>query len=207
MTVRSAGSSTAQTKRKPIGAAAAAFILTAALLILTRRMAPFTILLADRFVPGAGWAGILLLALYAAFILSRMATRPDTSRLRVGIWSAFSVVFFTQFILGVAGIEQLLKAAGKVSHQLSRRVPTPGLNQALQSWIQEHPIPAGRKNIKIRYAVQISSAPVIFLFFCNRPKNVVPAYRRYLMNKIRREFGFDSVPLRLEFRRGSVRGE
>jgi polyferredoxin len=71
-------------------------------------MAPFTILLADRFLKGAGWVEILLLSLYAAFILFKMSTRKDTSRLRIGIWLAFSIVFFTQFLIGLAGLDKLL---------------------------------------------------------------------------------------------------
>ena len=98
------------------------------------------------------------------------------------------------------GVEQMLNICRKISKQLSEKVPTPVLNQALRQWTQEHPIPGGRANIKIRYAVQISSGPVIFLFFCNRPRVISRDYRLYLINRIRERFGFDCVPVCVEFR-------
>jgi len=89
-------------------AALATFLLTAAILSLARWKAPFPILLADRFLPGSGWIQILLLAIYGVFLINRMVDRRDTARIRLRIWLAFSIVFFTQFILGVAGFEKLL---------------------------------------------------------------------------------------------------
>ncbi len=65
-------------------------------------------LIADRFLPGSGWAEILLLSAYAAFVVHALITRFDTSRIRLTIWLVFSVVFFTQLILGVSAIDRFL---------------------------------------------------------------------------------------------------
>jgi len=89
-------------------AALATFLLTAGILSLARWKAPFPILLADRFLPGSGWIQILLLAIYGVLLINRMADRRDTAGIRLRIWLTFSVVFFAQFILGVAGFEKLL---------------------------------------------------------------------------------------------------
>ena len=86
----------------------AALLATAGLLTVVKLMAPYEMLLADRFLPGAGWAQLAALSLYAALLVRLMLRSADTSVIRVRIWLAFSIVFFTQFILGVAGIDKLL---------------------------------------------------------------------------------------------------
>jgi polyferredoxin len=89
-------------------AAAATFGLTVGILSLARWKSPFAILLADRFFPELGWIEVFILGVYGAFLVSKLAERRDTAGIRLGIWLAFSVVFFTQFILGISGFEKLL---------------------------------------------------------------------------------------------------
>ena len=91
-----------------VAARIAAFVVTGGVLAVARLKAPFAIILADRFLPGAGWVEIGLLAAYAVFLVGRFARAADTSRLRRTIWIAFSVVFFAQLLLGLAGVEKLL---------------------------------------------------------------------------------------------------
>jgi polyferredoxin len=86
----------------------AVLLITAGLLTVVKLMAPYEMLLADRFVPGAGWVQIVALSLYGALLVRLMLISADTSIVRIRIWLAFSIVFFTQFILGVAGIDKLL---------------------------------------------------------------------------------------------------
>ncbi|MFU2210591.1 4Fe-4S binding protein [Solidesulfovibrio sp. C21] len=85
-----------------------AFWLTAGLLWLARAKAPFPVLLADRFFPGWGDLEIALLGLYAAWLTGRMVTASRTGPLRLRYWTAFSLVFFGQLALGLAGIGQCL---------------------------------------------------------------------------------------------------
>lgn len=64
--------------------------------------------MADRLVGGLGWAEMVVLGLYSAFLVQKMASAENTSGIRIVIWTTFSVVFFLQFILGLAGIEKFL---------------------------------------------------------------------------------------------------
>jgi polyferredoxin len=82
--------------------------LTAALLTIVKLKAPYEMLLADRFLSGGGWIEIVVLTVYAGLILKVLLASENTSRIRIRIWLAFSIVFFAQFILGVAGIDKLL---------------------------------------------------------------------------------------------------
>ena len=95
-------------KRHSLIASVVAFVTTASILFLARTRVPFPILLADRFLPGTGWAEIAVLALYAAILTRKLSRKRDSSSLRLGIWLAFSVVFFAQFILGIAGFQKFL---------------------------------------------------------------------------------------------------
>jgi GTP-binding protein len=56
------------------------------------------------------------------------------------------------------------------------------------------------KEIKIKYATQIKTAPPMFAFFCNEPKLVQESYRRFLDNRLREHFGFQGVPLGIVFK-------
>ena len=83
-------------------------LLAAGLLIPIQLKVHPPILLAERFVPGLGWLEILLLSSYAGFIAGKMIDPAQSSRWRKRIWVLFSVVFFSQFIIGLAGIEKFL---------------------------------------------------------------------------------------------------
>lgn len=84
------------------------FLLTALLLEITRSKVSFPILLADRFFPGWGRAEIFFLALYASWLGSMMFSPEGAKVMRPRIWALFSLVFFVQLVLGLAGAEQFL---------------------------------------------------------------------------------------------------
>ncbi|PKL49983.1 MAG: hypothetical protein CVV42_04805 [Candidatus Riflebacteria bacterium HGW-Riflebacteria-2] len=65
-------------------------------------------LLFERYWPGMGWLQVLLMALYSAFLAGRFAVPADAVNWRPRIWRLFSLVFFAQFFLGLAGFEKLL---------------------------------------------------------------------------------------------------
>ena len=65
-------------------------------------------LLAERFIPGAGWVEIAALSAYAAWLAAALQ-RPGTwARYRPRVWFFFSMVFFGQLLLGMAGVEECL---------------------------------------------------------------------------------------------------
>ena len=59
------------------------------------------ILLAERFFPGSGWIEIGLLAIYAGWLSQVMINAKNISNIRTKYWFFFSVIFFTQFVLGL----------------------------------------------------------------------------------------------------------
>jgi NAD-dependent dihydropyrimidine dehydrogenase PreA subunit len=96
-------------------------VVTAVLLsIVQMKVKTPVILLLERFLPGAGWVEVMLLALYAGWITEKLIDPQKTPLIRSRIWTFFSIVFFTQLLLGLAGIEKLLMT-GKI------HLPVPAL--------------------------------------------------------------------------------
>jgi GTP-binding protein len=61
------------------------------------------------------------------------------------------------------------------------------------------PAPGG-KRIKLRYITQAKTRPPGFVMFGTRLELLPASYERYLVNSIRRELGFEAVPVRLTLR-------
>jgi len=86
-----------------------ACLLTAALLSVVQMKVARPMLLAERFFPGwGGWAEIALLSLYAALLCRGLMDPKTSTRWRRAAWWIFSVAFFAQFGLGLAGVEHCL---------------------------------------------------------------------------------------------------
>ena len=107
--------------------------------------------------------------------------------------------------LRVLKIFQLVE---EVYGQYSVRVRTGRLNKILEEAIvrNEPSLYRGRR-LKFYYATQISSAPPTFVCFVNYPEAVHFSYKRYLINQIRIEAGFDKTPIRIIFRQRTGRAK
>jgi GTPase len=99
------------------------------------------------------------------------------------------------------GLDTLIGAAFEIRETWSRRVPTAQLNRWFDSAMAANPPPApGGKRIKLRYITQAKTRPPGFVLFGTRLDLLPESYRRYLVNSMRRELGFDAVPIRLMLR-------
>ncbi len=96
---------------------------------------------------------------------------------------------------------KLLETIDKVAEARRRRVPTGELNRFVEAVTAAHP-PAspGRKQVRVLYAAQVSAAPPVFVFFTNVATTFHFSYERFLVNRLREEFGFLGTPIRLEVR-------
>jgi len=99
------------------------------------------------------------------------------------------------------GLDDLLAAAFAVREAWSMRVSTGQLNRWFDDALAANPPPApGGKRIKLRYITQAKTRPPGFVLFGTRLDLLPESYQRYLVNGIRRELGFASVPIRLNLR-------
>ncbi|MGA3173852.1 MAG: ribosome biogenesis GTPase Der [Syntrophorhabdales bacterium] len=113
----------------------------------------------------------------------------------------FAPVIFTSALTG-ENVEQILDIDTAIYTQLTRTIPTPKLNRALEELTGRlsPPVAEGRQ-VKIFYASQLKSPPLTFLLFSNYPDRVPEHYRRYLENGLREKYGFRGAPIRLIFRK------
>ncbi len=99
-------------------------------------------------------------------------------------------------------IFQVIEKAVAVYHNKTKKVPTSQLNDAILPEIAHYPPAATKgKHIQIKYITQVSAKSPSFAFFCNLPQYIQESYSRFLENKIRANFDFEGVPLRLFFRK------
>ena len=99
------------------------------------------------------------------------------------------------------GLDELMRAAFQIRETWSKRVSTGQLNRWFDHALETNPPPApGGKRIKLRFITQAKTRPPGFVLFGTRLEMLPESYRRYLVNGIRRELGFDAVPIRLTLR-------
>lgn len=99
-------------------------------------------------------------------------------------------------------IFQVMEKAVKVFENKTKKIPTSKLNDALLPEIARYPPPATKgKHIQIKYITQVAARFPSFAFFCNLPQYIQESYQRFLENKIRENFDFEGVPVRLIFRK------
>ncbi|WP_374408980.1 ribosome biogenesis GTPase Der [Pelagerythrobacter sp.] len=96
------------------------------------------------------------------------------------------------------GLDTMLGAAFVLRDAWSKRVPTAALNRWFDDALEANPPPAPKgKRIKLRYITQSSTRPPRFVVFGTRLDMLPKSYERYLVNGIRRELGFEGVPVRV----------
>lgn len=99
-------------------------------------------------------------------------------------------------------IFQAIELAIKIYNSRNQRISTSKLNENILPIIEKTPPPSYKgKYIKIKYITQLHSKTPAFAFFCNLPQYVKHSYHRFVANKIRENFDFEGVPIRVYFRK------
>jgi GTP-binding protein len=90
----------------------------------------------------------------------------------------------------------------EVFESKTRKIPTSKLNDVMLAAINAYHAPVVRgHSIKIKFVTQLPTHVPSFAFFCNFPDDIKQPYRNYLENKLRENFNFQGVPIRLFFRK------
>lgn len=99
-------------------------------------------------------------------------------------------------------IHKVVEEACRVFDNLKRKVGTSQLNELLLPAITACPPPETKgKVVKIKYVTQLPTPSPTFAFFCNLPQYVHDPYKRFLENKIRKEWDFCGVPINIVMRK------
>ena len=95
-----------------------------------------------------------------------------------------------------------IEAGLEVYENRKRKIPTAQLNDIMLKAIESYHPPVVRGNpVKIKYITQLPTVVPSFAFFSNFPDDIKTPYKNYLENKLRENFDFKGVPLRIFFRK------
>lgn len=89
----------------------------------------------------------------------------------------------------------------RVHAEHSRRIGTGALNRFIADLMEKTPPPTkkGRRG-KIYYMRQIGASPPRFLASVNDPELIHFSYRRFVVNELRKHYGFEGVPVLIGYR-------
>ena len=98
-------------------------------------------------------------------------------------------------------VTHILEIALEVYREYCTRIPTPDLNQLFLELRNAHS-PPRVKGVRpaLKYITQIETKPPTFLIFGRNLHRIRPPYEAYLVNSIRKEFGFNGTPIRIFYR-------
>ncbi len=100
-------------------------------------------------------------------------------------------------LLGL-GIDELMNLSENLYSKWNARIQTSILNDWFQNVIEIHPPPLKKgKRIKLQYISQIKSRPPTFIIFSNIPESLPDSYIRYIISKLRENFNFFGIPIRI----------
>ena len=99
-------------------------------------------------------------------------------------------------------IHKSLEAAMKVHDNRIKKISTSVLNEIMLGIIEANPPPSLKgKYIRIKYVQQLPSHAPAFAFWCNLPQYIPDSYKRFLENRLRDEFDFTGIPVKIFFRK------
>lgn len=123
-----------------------------------------------------------------------------TLRERLAPFNDVPILFIS--VIEKTRIFKAIEAGLDVYENRKRRIPTSVLNDILLKAIEAYHPPVVRGNpVKIKYVTQIPTVVPSFAFFSNYPDDIKTPYRNYLENKLRENFDFKGVPVRIFFRK------
>lgn len=114
---------------------------------------------------------------------------------------SYAPVVFVSALTGQR-VSKILDVVDGVAEEAKKRITTSLLNRYFGKWVEEVSPPLYKsRRVKLNYITQVSTAPPTFVISTNYPSGVHFSYERYLLNRIREAFGFEGVPIRLQFRK------
>jgi GTP-binding protein len=97
---------------------------------------------------------------------------------------------------------KVLELVIRVHEERQKRIATPELNRWLETIMASSPPPATKgRDMRLIYVTQAQAEPPLFVFFTRDPELVGESYRRFLERRLREQYGFEGVPIRLTFRK------
>ncbi len=105
-------------------------------------------------------------------------------------------------------LNRIFETIEQVREEYRKHVDTGPLNRKLKYWTDKQPPPIVKGHrVKFFYVVQAKVTPPTFNFTLSRLGMVADPYERYIVNRIREEYGFIGAPIRCVYRGRTGRNE
>ena len=99
------------------------------------------------------------------------------------------------------GSAKLVRAARDAIAEHAKRIPTAAANRFFDEVLSNNPPPVHKgKAVRLFYVTQASTRPPTFVAVTNEPQALHFSYQRYVINAIRKAFGFEGTPVRVFYR-------
>jgi GTP-binding protein len=96
---------------------------------------------------------------------------------------------------------KLLEMVERVAAAARTRVPTGELNRFIEKiTTASPPVTSSKRNVRVKYASQVSVAPPTFMLFANTDTKLHFSYERFLENRLRESYDFFGNPIRIQVR-------
>jgi len=143
----------------------------------------------------------LILALNKVDLLSREEQKRVINRTREILAFVPWAPLVTVSALKGTGVSALLGRIEDAVTEHRKRVTTAELNRFFEEVLERHPPPTmHHRAVRLYYVTQVTAAPPTFVIMTNEPKGVHFSYQRYVVNQIRKRFGFQGTPIRIRYR-------
>jgi GTP-binding protein len=99
------------------------------------------------------------------------------------------------------GLGELFSTIDRVRDAFFLRVKTGELNRFFEQVLDTRPPPTmGAKAPRLYYVTQAEVAPPTFVVMTSAPDSIHFSYQRFVVNQLRKQFGFEGCPVRVQYR-------
>jgi GTP-binding protein len=99
------------------------------------------------------------------------------------------------------GVSELFGTIDRVATSFHKRIGTGELNRFFEQVLETRPPPTmGGRAPRLYYITQAETAPPTFVVLSSSPEAVHFSYQRFVVNQLRKHFGFEGVPVRVVYR-------
>ena len=143
----------------------------------------------------------MIIALNKSDLLAKSAIPKAEEAAREKIsFAPFVPVVLTSAKTG-RGVNELFDTIDRVAEAFKKRIGTGELNRFFDQVLQTRPPPTmGGRAPRLYYITQAETAPPVFVVISSSPESVHFSYQRFVVNQLRKHFGFEGVPIRVVYR-------
>jgi GTPase len=98
------------------------------------------------------------------------------------------------------GVAKIFPAIQRLAEARNLHIPTAELNRFLRSVDLDRASSPSSQRPKIYYMTQAASAPPRFILFTDKTRRLHFSFERFLVNQLRRQYGFEGTPISLQLR-------